>query len=253
MCAGDWWAGASFSNRRFDSCLPLFALGIAAALEWLVAAVARWPLLVTTLALAPLALWNLAGVVVGPDAAAGGPRPFPSQVGDYARAVSRTVGSPTTWPASWLFALSHRVTPNRYDRLSGRYLFYRQNNLGGKIDLGTAGDSVMLDGAWGEPADDGGVSRRSLRGRGRVFAPLDVPERLILRIRARATPSEVALDVRVNGTAVGRATLGPDWRDHEFEAPSERWRRETNEVTFDVQDGAASAEIDRIEFVREAP
>ena len=31
ICSGDWWAGGSFSNRRFDSLLPILALGLAHA------------------------------------------------------------------------------------------------------------------------------------------------------------------------------------------------------------------------------
>jgi hypothetical protein len=31
----DWWAGTGFGARRFDNCLPIFALGIAAVYEWL--------------------------------------------------------------------------------------------------------------------------------------------------------------------------------------------------------------------------
>lgn len=41
MCSGDWWAGGSFSNRRFDSVLPLLALGLAAALDAAAAAIRR--------------------------------------------------------------------------------------------------------------------------------------------------------------------------------------------------------------------
>ncbi|MEJ2744438.1 MAG: hypothetical protein P8123_01940 [bacterium] len=31
----DWWAGTGFGARRFDNCLPIFALGIAAVYEWM--------------------------------------------------------------------------------------------------------------------------------------------------------------------------------------------------------------------------
>ena len=52
MCSGDWWAGGSFSNRRFDSLLPLLALGMAATIETVRRVVGRRP----WLALAGLAL-----------------------------------------------------------------------------------------------------------------------------------------------------------------------------------------------------
>lgn len=31
----DWWAGTGFGARRFDNCLPMLALGIAAVYEWM--------------------------------------------------------------------------------------------------------------------------------------------------------------------------------------------------------------------------
>jgi hypothetical protein len=198
-------------------------------------------------------LWSLGRSLVSPGAGASWPTPFPTEVGNLARAVSRTVGSPTTWPASWIFALRHGVAPSRYDRLSGRYLFYRQNNLGGRIDLGEADDSVMLDGGWDEAARDGGVSARWLRAQGRIFAPLDVPEPLTVRIRARAPGVAATLIVGLNGTEIGRARLDPEWRDHEVRAAAERWRRETNEVLLDVEPAGAAVAVDRVEFVRERP
>jgi hypothetical protein len=167
--------------------------------------------------------------------------------------VSRTVGSPTTWPASWAFAVRHHVTPDRYDRLSGRYLFYRQNNLGGRIDLGEAGDDAMLDGGWGDPARDGSLSTRPLRGRGRLFAPLDVPETLTLRVHARAPLAKTTLSVRVNGIEAGRLDIGPEWQGHELKVPVEHWCRETNEVVLDVPQSEGPVAVDRIDFVRERP
>jgi len=251
MCAGDWWAGASFSNRRFDSCLPLFAFGIAAALEWLRGAVARRPLLATTLMLAPLALWNLGLLTARSGSSATWPGLFPKQVGEIARGVSRSVGSPTTWPASWIFALRYRVTPDRHDRLSGRYLFYRQNNLGGTIDLGEPDDTVMLGEGWGDAAREGERTVRPLNGKGRLFAPIDMPEAFGLRVQARATCGTPTLVVRINGSEVGRSTVDAEWRALAFATTRGSWRRELNDVVLATGDGGDCVVIDRVDFVRE--
>ncbi|MCR9144821.1 MAG: hypothetical protein NXI24_21465 [bacterium] len=58
-CVADWFAGWSFGNRRFISMLPIFALGLGAAFDWLAALrsggrAARFALI----ALALLAVWN---------------------------------------------------------------------------------------------------------------------------------------------------------------------------------------------------
>ena len=135
----------SSSTRHTDSLLPVLALGLAAAGEWLVGAVARRP------ALASLALARAAGamnvaLLEGVRAEAG------------ARRVTKAVGSPPTWPASWVFAWRHRLPLEQYDLLVGRYLFYRQNNLQGRIDLGAPGDEAMLGEGWGARAVVEGVA-----------------------------------------------------------------------------------------------
>ena len=102
MCSGDWWAGGSFSNRRFDSLLPLLALGMAATIETARRVVGRRPQLALAGLALPLVLWNGAlseevrrGLVPRDDTV-DGPRLF----GNAAGLVSDAVGFPTTWPAS---------------------------------------------------------------------------------------------------------------------------------------------------------
>jgi hypothetical protein len=59
MSAMDWWAGGSFGQRRMISVLPLLALGLWAAIEWLWQ---RWPRESQRwgiVALVGLLLWNL--------------------------------------------------------------------------------------------------------------------------------------------------------------------------------------------------
>src|SRR5262249_27621277 len=121
---------------------------------------------------------------------------FPSLVGGTARWVAAHVGSPPTWPASWLFAWRQGRPAGQYDRAVGRYLFYRQNNLGGRIEVGR--DDALLGEGWTAARPCG----RVLSGRARVLAPLDVAEDLDLSITGAPDAGEV--DVAVNGRDAGR-------------------------------------------------
>jgi hypothetical protein len=234
-CSGDWWAGGSFSNRRFDSLLPLLALGLAAALESVGRLLDRRAEAALALAAAPFILWNgllveqvRRGLVPRDDTVDG-----PALVGQAARLLTDAVGFPTTWPASWLFAARTGLPVGQYDRLVGRYLFYRQNNLGGYLEIGEGEDAPMLGEGFGPPRLEGGVSYRETRGRARVMAPLDVPEDIEVRVRAAAPGGETLVTLVVNGQPVGRFRAGPEFAEHALEAPAALWRRELNDVVIE--------------------
>jgi hypothetical protein len=234
-CSGDWWAGGSFSNRRFDSLLPLLALGIAAGLESLLRVLARRPEAALAFVAAPFILWNgllveqvRRGLVPRDDTVDG-----PVLVGQAARLVTEAVGFPTTWPASWVFAARTGLPVAQYDRLVGRYLFYRQNNLGGLVEIGSGDDAALLGEGFGPPAVEGAVAFRETRGRARVMAPLDVPEDLEVRVRASAPAGETLVSLVVNGREAGRFASGPEFADHPLRVPAAFWRRELNDVVIE--------------------
>jgi hypothetical protein len=229
-CSGDWWAGGSFSSRRFDGVLPLLAAGLAATLTVAERVIARHPRGAVAAALVPFAIWT---ALLERQRASGSTRStsFATLVGENARIFSASLGSPPTWPASWIFAWRHGRSPAQYDLLVGRYLFYRQNNLGGLIDLGTADDDALLGEGWSERAGAAGVSYRRMQGSARLFAPLDQAETLELRVRARGmSTQEVAVDV--NDRAAGSFLAGPEWAEGVLVVEQGYWRRELNEVRF---------------------
>ena len=248
-CSGDWWAGGSFSNRRFDSVLPLLGLGLALALRALRDAAARRPGLVLGVGAFALSTWNLLFMqqyrdnrIPRDDTVA-----FPRVVETSADVLSALVGSPPAWPANWLFALRHRLSPQKYDLMVGKYLFFRQNNLGGVIDLGDdRSDPALLgEGFSGRAPCEAAVCREVL-GRARVFAPLDAPETLDVTVRAAGSGS---LGVSVNGQAVADLPLGPALADLRFRVPAACWRRELNEIALRVSPGGAAA-LDLLRFDR---
>jgi hypothetical protein len=248
-CSGDWWAGGSFSNRRFDSLLPVLALGVAAALEVAAAGLRRRPGIAVGVAAAPFIVANVLvgeqvqrGMLSRDDTVA-----FPSLVGGSAQVLADAVGSPPTWPASWLFALRHNLSPGRYDRMVGPYLFFKQNNLGGVIDIGAPADDLMLADGWGPVEEIGEVRARRLAGRARLFAPLDLPEPLELKLTAGAVAEDATVEVSVNGERVGLAAFGRGWSERAWSVPATVWRRDLNEVAFGA---SAPVLVDRVRFLR---
>jgi hypothetical protein len=240
-CSGDWWAGGAFSNRRFDGLLPALACALAASIEVLRAWVRRRPRAVVALAVLPCLAWNGTMAVLAHRGAlpASDTVAFPRLVGGAARVVADVAGSPPTWPASWLFAWAHERPAAQYDLLVGRYLFYRQANLKGRIPLGVPGDEVMLGEGWGERAEKEGVPARAIAGRARLFAPLDVPEDLDVWWRFAAAGDPVEIVVSVNGRAAGRFLADGEWREHRHRIPGPFWRRDLNDVVLTAAPGSA--------------
>jgi hypothetical protein len=254
MCAGDWWGGGAFSARRFDSALPILALGFAASLETGRVLVRRHPTGVVVALTAPLLAWGglsltqLRRGAVHRDWTT----PFPRLVGLNAQLFAEAFGSPPSWPACWLFALRHGRSPAQYDLVAGRYLFYRSANMGGHIDVGTEHDDAMLAEGWGPVERRGEQNLRAVATRARLFAPLDVPETLWIDVRGRPRDRPVSVRVQVNGRESGGFSV--DERDappYSVRAQASLWRDDLNEVTFAVEGGELL--VNSVEFRREAP
>lgn len=240
FCSGDWWAGGSFSNRRFDSLLPVFAFGFAASLDAARRFLAARPPSALVLVAVTVAVWNLTlteqlrrGLIPRDDTVL-----FPELVAGSARVLAETVGSPPTWPASWLFAWRHDTSPARYDGLVGRYLFYRQNNRGGRILVAAPDDESMLGEGWGRVESKDGEEGRRVRGRARVFAPLDLAEDLEVKVRASREQGLGEARVLVNGHEAGRLAAGPGWSEPRLSVAAAFWREGINEIAIEDTEGA---------------
>ena len=217
----------------------VLALGIAASIETVRRVVGRRPQLALAGLALPLVVWNGAlalqvrrGLVPRDDTVEG-----PRLVGQAAGLVSEAVGFPTTWPASWVFAWRTGLSPGQYDRLVGRYLFYRFNNRKGRIEIGAEDDEPMLGEGWSRAVMSENTRYRTTQGPARVLCPLDVPEELEVKVRATAEGDEVAVALRVNGTEAGRFLAGTEWAEHRVRVPSGFWRRELNDVVLAPESG----------------
>jgi hypothetical protein len=250
MCVADYWGGGSYSGRRFDSLLPVFAFGFAASIDALRRLLRRRPQLGLAVLSAGFVTWNVAlaasfdrGAIPRDDTVA-----FSTLARCAAERLGESVGFPTTWPASWLFALRHGRPPGQYDLIAGRYLFYMQNNLDGRIDLGGPDDEALLAEGWSAPAEVDGASARRIKGRARLFATLDVPEEIEIRIRCQAQGGQREIKVSVNGREAGRGTASASWSEVTVRVAAAFWQREINEVVLET--GSSDVQVDAVVFVR---
>jgi hypothetical protein len=158
------------------------------------------------------------------------------------------VGFPTTWPASWIFAARYDTSPATFDLAAGKYLFYRQNNLGGIADLGSEGDLALVVDGFTAPRQDGPTSYRRLDSAARLVVSLDLPETLDLEFAARADQAAGAnVQVALNGVTIGAFSLTPTWDARRVHAPMELWKRGPNVVTLR---SSSPVLLDQVAFVR---
>jgi hypothetical protein len=246
-CSGDWWAGGSFSNRRFDSALPFLAVGISECLRLLREFQRRRPQLVLGLLGTGLVLWNFLfmevyrrALIPLDDTVA-----FPQVAETVAGFVTERVGSPTAWPANWVFAKTHGLPVEQYDLMVGKYLFYRQENLHGVIAMGDPKtDPALLDQGWSSPHPCGKDVCRGVLGAARIFAPLDVAQDLAVIVRAQGSGS---VEITINAQPFGELPLSPTLSEGRILVPQQAWRRELNEVGFVAR---GEALVSRVVFVR---
>lgn len=248
--SGDWWAGGSYSNRRFDSALPFLAVGLAASLAALRRLAARRPEAVLAAAGAALVLWN--GLFMEQYRRGAIPRDdtvsFARVAENSADILAAAVGSPVAWPANWIFSARHGLPPDRYDLAVGKYLFFMQNSLGGVVDVGADPqlDAALLAEGWGVRAPCGEQICRAVDGRARLLAALEAPEILDVTVRASGTGT---LRISVNGTTVAEGRLAEGLGDVAVRVPAARWRTGLNDVVLETGPGGAAL-VDRVVFRR---
>jgi hypothetical protein len=256
----DWWGGGSFGARRFDSALPILALGLATALGGLVAASRRRPGL---LAAGLLAVFILTNVLFSEQYRKGRLPPddtisFEAAARGMIEDVFDGVGYPFAFPANWLFAARYDRPKTQYDLLVGKYLFHRQNNLGGVIDLGPS-DPPFIGNGWSSLADWEGRQREvrlALGPTAGVFVPTDRPERLrVVVVCAAPSGGEPrSVELRLNGQPVTVFRPSSEMAEHGGIADARWWRRLNLLEFVPAEPGPAPfLVVDRIRFERVEP
>jgi hypothetical protein len=229
--------------------LPLLTLSLTATTTNLVAQVQRQPVATLTILNLRFVIWNQLLVLQyrKRKVPANDTVSFAAMTSYNAKLVGRYVGTPWAWPANLVFAAEHDLPPARYDLMAGKYLFYRQQNLGGLIKVGDGrADPALFAGDWSASLPCGAAACREVLGRARILAPLDVPEDLDLTVRAQG---EGTLTLAVNGRTLAAFPLEPEIRGLRARAASASWRRELNDVSLTVSPGGR-AFVERLQFDR---
>ncbi len=202
----DWWAGASFGSRRFDGALAFFALGLAAAIEWLLPRLERSPVAVVSLLLAPFALWNFLmmaayfGAAIPPD----GPASFRQAAADGSELLYRRTGYPFSWPAAVRDLLIEGRPLSVYDLAGSGVVF---NNV--DIRMGDT-DALFLGRGWSLPRRGRERTFREAAPEGaEIYVSLNEPSPYTLVLEGRVGNET---DVILNGAKLGRVLLGAEGR-----------------------------------------
>jgi hypothetical protein len=238
----DWWGSAAFGMRRFDSLIPILAVGLGAFIEDLHGLVARRPAIVVGAVLSGLVLWNLAlmdAALVG-VMRIGEPVPF-GEVGGYQlRTLHRWFGYPFSYPANLLFALRNGVAPARYDYFGPNRWLGDPRIPYGRVDVGLQ-DEPHIGAGWHGPEAGGGVTFRWATTDARLIVALDhaAPLRMQIRVQplmfADAPPQD--LWAEVNGSRLGPFRLQPGWQTVEQDVPEDVWRSGINRIALQFARG----------------
>jgi len=254
----DWWAGGSFGARRFDSAIPIFALGLATAIHGVVGFIRRRPGVVLGLLLVGFISFNVLLMEqyrkgrIDVDDTISWEVASRGILEDFFDGV----GYPFSFPANWAFALRYGRPKTQYDLLVGKYLFNWHNNLGGVIDLGEQ-DAPFLGNGWSSVTDWEGRPREvrlAVSEPAGVFIPTDQPEALRIRVECAAPggPEPRWIEVWLNGARVGGFRPGKEMSEQSLTAP-ERWWTRINLLEFRTGErirGEPFLAVDRIRFER---
>jgi len=251
MCILDWWAGNSFSNRRFDGALPILAFGVAASFEYVQRFVSRRPALAAGLFLVFFPAWNMLFMdqyhrhqIHIDDTVS-----FSEVVANSTENFFDSVGYPFAWPANWWFAWSYNTSPAKFDTVVGRYFFYPNRVRSEILEIGED-DGGLIGDEWGEPElrMDRWV-RVTRRKEARLFVHMGRDETLRLSLSVSVRPEPVEVAVAVNGNEVGRFLATPGFSEYQLNAAS-RLRRGTNTVSLRPQfrEAGQILLLDRVTF-----
>lgn len=257
----DWWAGGSFGARRFDSVLPILALGLASAVAFAVNLASRRPRAVVAAVLLVFIVGN--GLLM--EQLRKGRIPVDETISWQAAAegaledVFDGVGYPFSFPMNWMFASRYDRPKTQYDILVGKYLFHSMHNLGGVIDLGPT-DPAFLGNGWSGVEDWNDRKREVRQARSPsagIFVPTDRAEPLRFAIEC-AAPKGVApvpVEVWLNGALLGGFFPTEEMTEHTFSADAQWWQR-INLIELVAPDepvGKPFLAVDRLRFERLDP
>ncbi len=224
----DWWGSQSFGQRRLLSLVPLFALGLAEAIDF----TRRKPLVLVAAIVLALIFWNQQFLFIY-NTERVAPRDGAITLKQLSAAEAELAAERVLRSASWLPAWLW--TP-AYDNLKGLWLDAEPRSLGGLIDLASDEPEIQAfleEGWYAKVQSEGDLRFRHSRGdHSALRVPIKTPACFLVSVRARSemagTPVTVAL--AVNGAKVGEAQALLNWSDLEFDLAPDRLRSGLNEI-----------------------
>jgi hypothetical protein len=214
---GDWWGGAAFGARRFDTALPFLGLGLAVLFDGLGRFAKVHPGVLPTLVGALFVTWNLAfawGFRGGAFDYAD-PVTFEEMGHSVVSVVDRAVGSPFALPGALVEWGLAGVPPRDYEAL-----FAERPHARFAVRMGED-DRLYLFGPWSGPRSISGEIGRIATDLVGVVAPIHRSEAYTLGLRGLAPTGAASLRALVNGRALGTRAFGAPWTDAEWDVPGE--------------------------------
>lgn len=244
----DWWAGASFGQRRLCSMTLVVIFGLGALLAAANNAVRRVPVslrhALAVVLLGWFVAWNMAqvsrlrgGKAAGHPVAASCCGRVPALMRRMAYPVYEAMGNPFSLPASAWFAWCHDVDIHRWDRVAGSYVdeigwdrylsgAYRGQRLEWNI-LRPDAARYIIRGLG--PTQNDTSARRAFRWmtgpRAEIFVPVHLAEahRLAVHVAPNAASGDAPVSVAIswNGRRYVERAVGPGWSEIELDVPAD--------------------------------
>jgi hypothetical protein len=231
----DWWAGASFGGRRFDSTIPFLISGLAAFCLMMMSWVQRHAVRAAALLLSLLVLWNVTLMAVARSGTyrLGTIVSFGDLAAEQARHAQSWFGHPASWPANLLWAAANGVAPTRFDLLRPNRFLGDPTRPYGRVDVGGDDEVYIADGWYGSERAGDLTFRWADQAAG-VLVPLAEAAPLFLQIQV--TPFDAAglepqtMTAVVNGHRLPPVTLGAGWQRIEIPTDAQVWQSGLNRV-----------------------
>jgi hypothetical protein len=148
------------------------------------------------------------------------------------------IGYPFSYPANLIFSLRWGLSPDKYDRLTGRYLFYGAENLGGYIDIG-GDDEDFIGPGWSyqEREEDGRTFRWSLGHESSFFVCLMERQDIIISFSAQPYTfphgSRQHIKLYINERYITSFVMKEGFQLYSVEVGKEYWRRAINRIDLE--------------------
>jgi hypothetical protein len=251
-----WWGDAGFGARRFSNCTVIFALGLAALLDW----TRRRPLVAPAFVIVVLVLLNgffMREIHVTPLQQEGN-----VSLERMLSSVTTRIGHPMSLPRNAWFGWYLGGDLGLYGRMGAQTF----NNL--RIDVGTPDDGRFLGGGWSAREGDAEHNFRWTVGRS-AFIGRQTKAQSPYAVEFLSEPFVYpdapiqSLQLLFNGRVVSETEILPRTRQYQIDVPAEFVRDGLNTVELRFSTAASPASqgmsgdsrelavrFDRIEFLR---